>query len=188
LLRLPKRQRKRIKIMAGLSTYEKYALVSVGLGGGLEIETAKTVLDLVVELVDNGKLGGRASWGHGSDEHVLALSVVEKEVHRVRENIARENAAEILDETGATRHDLKTHPEPFEEVSAGRKKFEYRRDDRDFRVGDVLLLMCFNPETQKYDGREVSRVITYILRGSEFGVAEGFCVLSLDIPAQPKGD
>ena len=30
-------------------------------------------------------------------------------------------------------HDLKTWPGPFRDIKAGRKTFEYRRDDRDYR-------------------------------------------------------
>jgi len=42
-------------------------------------------------------------------------------------------------------HELKTWPEFFEQTRSGRKKFELRRNDRDFRVEDELLLKEFDP-------------------------------------------
>ena len=37
-------------------------------------------------------------------------------------------------------HELKCHPHFFAAIAAGKKTFEIRRNDRDYRVGDVLDL------------------------------------------------
>jgi hypothetical protein len=37
-------------------------------------------------------------------------------------------------------HELKTDPEAFDAVASGAKTFELRRNDRDYQVGDVLVL------------------------------------------------
>ncbi|HEN1763544.1 TPA: DUF3850 domain-containing protein, partial [Enterococcus faecium] len=37
-------------------------------------------------------------------------------------------------------HELKILPEYFEAVTSGRKQFEIRKNDRDFKVGDQLIL------------------------------------------------
>ena len=37
-------------------------------------------------------------------------------------------------------HELKIDPEPFDMIRAGKKTFELRKNDRDFRAGDVLRL------------------------------------------------
>ena len=42
-------------------------------------------------------------------------------------------------------HHLKTWPAEFSAVISGQKKFELRRNDRDFQVGDVLVLKEFVP-------------------------------------------
>lgn len=79
-------------------------------------------------------------------------------------------------------HELKTHPEFFEVVLAGKKDFELRRDDRDFQINDVLILKEWLPDQQCFTGRLTTKVITYILRGEvaeRFGLVPGFCILSI---------
>jgi hypothetical protein len=78
------------------------------------------------------------------------------------------------------KHELKTWPEPFEAVWDERKRFEFRRDDRGFGVGDVLLLREFDPATQSYTGRSISALVLYISRGPDFGIPDGHVVMSLD--------
>lgn len=76
-------------------------------------------------------------------------------------------------------HDLKTWPQPFAAVRAGRKRFEYRKDDRGFGVGDLLRLRKWDPKTGEYSGDWVTHAITYIARGPDFDIPEGYAVLSL---------
>jgi hypothetical protein len=61
-----------------------------------------------------------------------------------------------------TVHKLKTWPAYFYAVTAGTKTFEIRKNDRDFKVGDVLILQCYDPETGTYNGQEVARTVTYV--------------------------
>jgi hypothetical protein len=63
----------------------------------------------------------------------------------------------------ATTHELKTWPEYYSAVLEGTKTFEYRRDDRGFKVGDVLHLREWVPSTG-YTGREMRRRVAYLLR------------------------
>jgi hypothetical protein len=77
-------------------------------------------------------------------------------------------------------HTLKTWPEYFREVANGNKKFELRKDDRRFSVGDKLILQEFNNETGEYSGEELKFQIGYIYRGTEFGLKKGYCILSLN--------
>lgn len=46
-------------------------------------------------------------------------------------------------------HDLKIFPRYFEEVVNGSKRFEIRKNDRDFKVGDEVLLREYNPEKRE---------------------------------------
>jgi hypothetical protein len=76
-------------------------------------------------------------------------------------------------------HKLKIWPEYFDDIESGKKPFEVRRFDRDFKVGDVLHLQEFYPSNSLYSGREVFKEITYILNGGQWGIEEGNCVIGL---------
>ena len=76
-------------------------------------------------------------------------------------------------------HELKLWPKPYEEVSSGRKPFELRKDDRDYKVGDILNLRHWDPETEKYSGRSMSAGVTCIYRGPF--VAEGFVCMGIKV-------
>lgn len=87
-------------------------------------------------------------------------------------------------------HKLKTWPEPFSAVEAGRKRYEIRTDDRGYAVGDWLLLCEWDPTThdeiwRKYEargftGREVLVRVTYMTPGGAWGLPEKLCVMSIE--------
>ena len=84
-------------------------------------------------------------------------------------------------------HELKTHPDPFYAVLIGTKRFEFRRDDRPFQVGDVLILREWSPGEHAwghdlpYTGRFVRARVTYLIRGpSEFGIPAGYVCMSIE--------
>lgn len=77
-------------------------------------------------------------------------------------------------------HYLKTHPEPFSDVLAQRKKSEFRLNDRDFHEGDRLVLEEWNNETQSYTGRSTRVTVCHVLHGGKYGVPAGYVILSLD--------
>ena len=76
-------------------------------------------------------------------------------------------------------HELKTHPQYFSMVFAGTKKFEVRKNDRNYKLGDEILLKEFIPNEDKYTGRILHRRIAYILNGGQFGIEAGYVVMSL---------
>ena len=77
-------------------------------------------------------------------------------------------------------HELKTVQPHFDHVRSGVKRAEIRRDDRDFAVGDVLVLREYDPTTDSYSGREVEARITHVLAGFE-GLAAGYVALSIEL-------
>jgi hypothetical protein len=89
-------------------------------------------------------------------------------------------------------HRLKTWPEPFEAILAGRKTHEVRADDRRFAEGDRLILRHFVPDPTvpgrgMYDGRAIAARIGYLSRGPDWGIPEGRVVFTLlDIHAAPR--
>jgi hypothetical protein len=76
-------------------------------------------------------------------------------------------------------HDLKTWTGPFDAVERGDKHFEWRKDDRDFRVGDVLVLRRYDPHRYSFTGRWLRVRVTYIARGPDFDIPDGYCVMSI---------
>jgi hypothetical protein len=59
------------------------------------------------------------------------------------------------------------------------KTFEIRKDDRDYAVGDMLVLDEWNPSTQQFTGRRQFRCVRYILRGGQFGLEPGYVCMGL---------
>lgn len=82
-------------------------------------------------------------------------------------------------------HRLKTHAPYFTDVVTERKNFEVRKNDRDFEVGDILVLEewfpCF------YTGSFAVRRVTYILPGGAFGIEEGTVVMGIEPHALTDG-
>lgn len=97
------------------------------------------------------------------------------------------------------KHTLKCWPEYFAPVKEGKKTFEIRKDDREFKVGDVLELKEFQPcptcsgtgryrdhtdmedcgcskPHGKYTGEKVTATVTYI---TNFVQREGYVVMSI---------
>jgi len=77
-------------------------------------------------------------------------------------------------------HELKCWPEYFEPLRDGRKRFEYRNNDRQFIVGDLLRLREFNGSTQQYTGREATVQVDYIMNGEHFAyLTPGYVIMSI---------
>lgn len=77
-------------------------------------------------------------------------------------------------------HNLKTINPFFSQVWEGTKTFEARKNDRDFKEGDTLILEEYDPNGT-YLGRDIYATVSSILHGGQFGIENGFCVMSLDV-------
>jgi hypothetical protein len=67
-------------------------------------------------------------------------------------------------------------PEYFNDVISGEKKFEIRKDDCNYQVGDILILEEWHGY---YTGRFFLVTLTYILRNCpEYGLMDGYCILN----------
>lgn len=63
-------------------------------------------------------------------------------------------------------HELKIIPEYFALQVSGDKRYEVRKNDRDFQVGDTLILNEWDGES--YTGRCITVVITCMLTAEQF--------------------
>lgn len=52
----------------------------------------------------------------------------------------------------------------FDAILTGKKKFELRLNDWECKEGDVLVLREWDPEIQKYTGRQVEKKVSYVAR------------------------
>ena len=85
-------------------------------------------------------------------------------------------------------HDLKTDSAVFQAVKEGKKKFEIRYNDRNFLVGDDLVLRetRYTGEEMRsgapleYTGDQRTVKVTHILQGPIYGLAEGWAIMSIE--------
>ncbi len=81
------------------------------------------------------------------------------------------------------RHDLKCWPEYFEAIERGDKTFEIRNNDRDYQVGDLLMLLKWNPETSDWcdDFEPIYADVIYVLDGGQFGLEESYVAMGIRV-------
>lgn len=74
-------------------------------------------------------------------------------------------------------HELKILPLYYEEVKAGNKNFELRKNDRDYMKGDTIRLRAWDGE--KYlDRAPLERTVKFVLMDCpEYGLMDGYCIL-----------
>lgn len=119
------------------------------------------------------KMWGEENLNHSN--HIIGWEVIPNcEIHQFINN-------ETTTKKTMT-HQLKVWPIYFRRLADGTKKFEVRKNDRDFQAGDNLVLSEWDPETQKFTGTSIEFGIDYVMNGGQFGIQSGFCVLSLSEP------
>lgn len=76
-------------------------------------------------------------------------------------------------------HELKILPKYYDAVCCGDKRFEIRKNDRNYRCGDILRLKEWNGK--EYTGEEIDVLVRYVYHGiGEYGLARGYCIMSID--------
>jgi len=76
-------------------------------------------------------------------------------------------------------HELKVLSKYFDDILSTLKTFEVRKNDRDFRLYDRLLLKEWDNENKVYTGRTCVREVVYILDGGQFGIEKDFVLLGI---------
>lgn len=75
-------------------------------------------------------------------------------------------------------HYLKTWKPFFQDVKSGIKQFEVRKNDRDYQVGDTLILDEIDQNSERPTGDWIAKLVVYKLDDVHF-VKEGFVILGL---------
>ena len=79
-------------------------------------------------------------------------------------------------------HYLRTHQGVYLETESGKKLFEIRRNDRDFRIKDYLCLRETREIDDGYTGNERIVGVSFILAGDlaeKYGLKDGYCAMSI---------
>lgn len=71
-------------------------------------------------------------------------------------------------------HQLKILPQYFQSVAIGDKSFEIRKNDRNYKVGDNIVLSEY--EEGQYTGRNILAKITYI---TDYEQKDGYVVFGI---------
>lgn len=83
-------------------------------------------------------------------------------------------------------HNLKTWPKYFQEIWDGKKKFEVRKNDRNFKVGDKLYLKEWDPGKEVYLSRMLICKVPYILNGGAFGIDNNTVIMSIELESKEQ--
>lgn len=98
-----------------------------------------------------------------------------KKLRECEDEERMKNLPSETQENGQKVHHIKLGESFFGEVERGEKTFELRKNDRDYKKGDILEMMEF--KDGKNTGRMVRVLVTYIL--TEFaGLEEGYCIMA----------
>lgn len=75
-------------------------------------------------------------------------------------------------------HEIKCLPQYFEETAAGRKGFEIRKNDRGYKIGDLLAMNEYDGE--KYTGRALLLKVDYMMDPNDVMICgQGYVVMGV---------
>ena len=92
-------------------------------------------------------------------------------------HLFHENELIPLDEATPVTHELKICRQHYEDILSNRKKFEVRKNDRNYQVGDFLVLHEFHDGD--YTDRCMPLRITYILDDPKY-CKQGYVIMSVE--------
>lgn len=102
---------------------------------------------------------------------------VDRETKRKLQEKADQEKMEHLPSDRETKvHNVKLGATFFEDVKSGRKSFELRKNDRGYKVGDMITLHEYKDGSET--GRCITKKIVYMLEEFQ-GLKEEYCILGL---------
>lgn len=114
---------------------------------------------------------------------------IDRETKKKLEEMEDEKKMEVLpSEMPNTVHQIRVGKTFFDDIVKGIKPFTLRRDDKKYKVGDILEKMEF--DDGKFTGRSIRQEVTYKLEDYT-GLVEGYCILgtkNLEVTAEEEKD
>lgn len=86
-----------------------------------------------------------------------------------------ESLPSMTQENGQKVHQIRIGASFFEDACSNIKSFELRKNDRGYKVGDILEMMEF--DDRRNTGRMVRKLVTYILEDYT-GLEDGYCIMA----------
>lgn len=102
---------------------------------------------------------------------------IDKETARkLREREEEKTLTQLPSEAvnGQQVHQIRIGATYFEDAASGRKPFELRKNDRNYKEGDILDMIEF--KDGRDTGRTIRKVVTYLLENYS-GLEDGYCIL-----------
>ena len=100
---------------------------------------------------------------------------IDRQTKKKLKQMEDDKKMEVLpSEMPKTAHQIRCGKTFFEEILKGVKPFTLRKDDRNYKVGDILEKMEF--DDGKYTGRSIKQEVIYKLEDYT-GLVDGYCIL-----------
>jgi ParB family chromosome partitioning protein len=77
-----------------------------------------------------------------------------------------------------TTHNIKCIHELFEDKIIGNKPWEMRWNDRNYKVGDILIQHEIGDTDLLYTGRTFNETVIYMMEGPRYGLREGWVIMT----------
>ena len=113
-----------------------------------------------------------------SEEQDAIDKETKKKLREMEQEEKMQNLPSDTQETGQKVHQIRLAKSYFDDVAKGIKTFELRKNDRGYKVGDILEMMEF--ADGKNTGRMVKVLVTYILEDYT-GIEDGYCIMATKI-------
>lgn len=97
---------------------------------------------------------------------------------KLKEKVQEEKMSHLPSEAGQQVHQIRLATNYFDDVAAGIKTFELRKNDRRYKRGDLLEMMEFTEG--RNTGRMIRAEVTYILEDYT-GLEDGYCILAIKV-------
>ena len=78
-------------------------------------------------------------------------------------------------------HELKCNIEYFSRIKTGQKTFEIRKNDRDYQVGDTLILREYNPKNSRTHYGDDEVLVAKVVYLTSYEQKDGYVVMGIEV-------